>query len=405
MAVGACIYGVTAFADSTIGSGYDRFKGSLLHTTAQLEKDLDNYTIKAVMTLKENDKTLYQSTTTSKNDIVKQAVEEFETVQDSNGEVVYYHMYRDKEHMMSKSSLKKEYSVAETDKNVTHGEKFNFTSTVESRDAAKIVSVVDSVVGHMKDDIQVGEQSDNGKVYAVNWSEGQTPVMVNPLFPAYNIKQTIDFMGGASPGVPEIESDLYIKKFTGKAVENKSGLLEDVTGDVVVSGKDKNGKQHDLTLSVVVKLSDIGDTKLVKPDVVDENVKWHNSYVYMNKDNYVGKYKNDIIVDNKGKIGERTIEITSMSPDKVAGRYYETVNSGFEADLPSEYNFSFDFNPKETGYFFAYINSKGRQEYGQIVPHEGEMLLNLNIEIADKSSFFQNPPPHFNGQFTRVIEK
>jgi hypothetical protein len=45
----------------------------------------------------------------------------------------------------------------------------------------------------------------------------------------------------------EMESDVYVKKVSGTAVENKAGVLENVTGDVILSGKDKKGVEHDLT--------------------------------------------------------------------------------------------------------------------------------------------------------------
>ena len=118
----------------------------------------------------------------------------------------------------------------------------------------------------------------------------------------------------------EMESDIFVKKVSGTAVENQAGLLENVTGDVILSGKDKNGVQHDLTLNVVFKLSDIGTTKITKPDLTGANVeKVSHSGGFTSK--YVGTYKNNIVIEKDGefvKIGERILEITSVENGKVS---------------------------------------------------------------------------------------
>ena len=61
--IGACVFVSTAFADMVLGSGYDRLKSSAKTTAAQMEKGLNNYTIEALFTLKDNDQTLLQAST------------------------------------------------------------------------------------------------------------------------------------------------------------------------------------------------------------------------------------------------------------------------------------------------------------------------------------------------------
>ena len=64
-----------------------------------------------------------------------------------------------------------------------------------------------------------------------------------------------------------------MKKVVGSSVENKAGYLENVTGDITLSGKDKNGVQHDLNLNVILKLSEIGNTKIAMPDLTGAKVE------------------------------------------------------------------------------------------------------------------------------------
>ena len=195
----------------------------------------------------------------------------------------------------------------------------------------------------------------------------------------------------------EIESDIFVKKVTGTALESKAGLLESLTGDVVLTGKDKNGTQHELTLNVVFKLSDIGSTKVVMPDLTGANVEIvSRTGGFSSK--HVGTYRNNIIVEKDGKfvkIGERTLEILSVEKDKVTGKYSETVKPGYEADYGAKESFQFEYNPDNSKgmSFFTYTDAKGEQLNGRLdTSGSGKLFMEIAIEIMDSNSYRTQSP-------------
>jgi hypothetical protein len=409
--LGASLFISTAFADTLLGSGYDRLKGSAKNTAAQMEKGLNNYTIDALLTLKGNDQILFQTTTSKKIDTTKQASEETTVTQDSEGKSSSNYSYSDKKQSVWKNGVDNKYYVTEYPDDAARGSRSLFTNPFNEKGAPEIEKIVDAVVGGLKDYVQVEERPDGGKAYSGSLSEAQVPAVVNAVS-SYGIQQMIRDQSRMEKNakMTNIESDIFVKKVVGTAVENKAGILENVTGDILLSGKDKNGAQHDLTINVVVKLSGVGNTKIALPDLTGASVETVNQSGGLTS-KYVGTYKNNIIMEKDGKlvkIGERTFEITSVENGKVAGKYYETVKPGFEANYPDKYNFNFEYNPSSTKSLssFTYKNAKGEQENGQV--HEngpGKIYVDLNTEIINNNSYRSSNRPNFDGQFNRVFEE
>ncbi|RUT35835.1 hypothetical protein EJP77_02135 [Paenibacillus zeisoli] len=406
--LGACLFVSTAFADTLLGSGYDQLKGSAKNTASQMEKGLDSYTIEALYALKDNGQTLYEESNTNKFDAQKQASENTSVTQVSSGNTTTNYSYTDQKHSIWKNGTDDKYYVTEFPEDEVRGKMF--ASPFNAKGAPEIEKIVDALVGNLKDYVQAEERADGGRVYSGSLSEAQVPAVVNAVS-SFGIKQMINEQGRMQRDakMPEIESDIFVKKVVGTAAENKSGLLENVTGEVILSGKDKNGTQHDLTLNIVLKLSNIGNTKITMPDLTGANVEnVTDSGGFSSK--FVGKYKNNIITEKDGKfikIGERNLEITSMDKDKVTGKYHETVKPGFEAEYGDKYNFTFEYNPKRSNSMstFTYTNSKGEQENGQLYPGgSGKIYLELNIKMIDSNSYQSNNQQYYDGEFSRVFE-
>ncbi len=407
--VGACVFLSTAFADAMLGSGYDQLKGTAKLTAAQMEKGLNNYTVEALISLKDNGQSLFQVSNFSKIDTEKQATENTSTTQYSNGEARSNFSYLDKKYSVYKNETDNKYYVSEMPENIERGN--SFSNPFNEKGAPEVEKIVDAVVGNLKDYVQAEERPEGGKSYSGSLSEAQVPAVVNAVA-SFGIKQMINEQGrmGRNSNMPDIESDIYVKKVTGTALENKAGLLESLTGDVILTGKDKNGAQHDLSLSVIFKLSNIGSTKVAMPDLTGANVeRVSQNSGFSSK--YVGKYSNNVIKEKDGKfvkIGERTLEILSISEDKVTGKYYETAKPGFEAEFGAADSFQFEYNLKQNGNgmnFFKYTNAKGEQKNGQLhASGSGKLYLELDIEILDSNSFRSQSPDNFDREFSRVFE-
>ncbi|USB31623.1 hypothetical protein [Paenibacillus sp. YPG26] len=407
--LGACLFVSTAFADALLGSGYDQLKGSVKNTASQMEKGLDSYTIEVLYSLEDNGHTMFESSDSNKFDVQKQARENTSVTQGSSGITTTHYSYNDPKRSIWKNETEDKYYVTEFPEDDVRTNMFD--SPFNAKGAPEIEKIVDALVGNLKDYVQAEEGADGGRVYSGSLSEAQVPAVVNAVT-SFGIKKMINDQGRMQRDakMPEIESDIFVKKVVGTAAENKSGLLENVTGEVILSGKDKNGTQHDLTLNLVLKLSNIGNTKIAMPDLTGANVEnVTDSGGFSSK--FVGKYKNNIITEKDGKfikIGERTLEITSVEKDKVTGKYHETVKPGFEAEYGDKYNFTFEYNPKRSNSIstFTYNNAKGEQEHGNLFPSgSGKVYLDLNIKMNDSNSYQSNNQQYYDGEFSRVFEE
>ncbi|MBP1963812.1 hypothetical protein [Paenibacillus aceris] len=399
--IGACLFVSTAFADTLLGSGYDRLKGSAKNTATLMEKEMKNYTFETLYSLKDNDQTLLQVSSSNKMDTEKQMTEDNTVTKKANGETTSRYSYTDKKLSVNKSGTDSTYYLTEYPANVNRKGPAEFNNPFKEKGATEIEKIVDAVVGGLKDYVQVEEGTDGGKVYAGSLSEAQVPAILNAVS-SFGIKKMLN----DEPDFPEIESDIFVKKVVGSAVENKAGYLENVTGDITLSGKDKNGAQHDLTLNVIVKLSEIGNTKIAMPDLTSAKVE-KVSYSGGFSSKYVGTYKNNIVMEKDGKfvkVGERTVEITSVDNDKVKGKYSETIIPGFESEFPEKDAFDFEYDPAASS-TFTYKNAKGEQKNGTI--HQGssgKIYFEMNIEVLNENSYKSNSKPYYESEFNRIFE-
>ncbi|MBO8173145.1 MAG: hypothetical protein H0Z33_14795 [Bacillaceae bacterium] len=411
-AIGTSIFVSTAFADMALGSGYDRLKSAIKNTTAQMEQDLNNYTVESLITLKANDQTLYQRTEVGKYDHDKQAIERATTSQNLNGKMTSHYYYSDNKRSISKNGTDNKYFVSEFPERMDDRE--IFTDPFNEDGAPEMEKIIDALVGNLKDEVQVEEKPDGSRIYSGSLSEMQVPALINAVSSFYT-KQVIndEFRRVSNSNLPVIESDIFVKKISGTAVENKAGLLENLAGEVVMSGTDKSGVQHDITLSAVFKLSDIGNTRVSMPDLSGadvETVTVNHRSGFTSK--YIGTYKNNIVMEKNGefvKIGERTLEITRVENDKVTGRYYETIKPEYASEYPEPYNFTFEYEPDDSKpfSFFTYTNPQGEQEHGHLHPGRlGNVYLDLNLEMVDSHSYSSNIDQDyiFNGELDRVFE-
>ncbi|MDD9270838.1 hypothetical protein ACFPES_27645 [Paenibacillus sp. GCM10023248] len=398
--IGACLFVSTAFADTLLGSGYDRLKGSAKTTAAMMEKGLNNYTVEALYSLKDNGQVLMQASETQKMDTVNQLTET-NRVTTTDGITTTNYSYADAKLTVRKNGTDDKYYVSEHPANIKQRGPADFDNPFNEKGAPEIEKIVDAVVGNLKDYVQVEEGANGSKVYSGSLSEAQVPAIANAVS-SFGFKQMLN--DGQS--LPRIENDIFVKKVVGSALENNAGYLENVTGDIILSGKDANGVQHDLTLNVVMKLSDVGNTKIVTPDLTGANVE-KVSYSSGFSSKYVGTYKNNIIMEKDGKfvkIGERTIEITNVDGDKVTGKFTETVKPGYEKEYPDKDVFNFEYNLAASS-TFTYTDAKGEQKNGMIHPNgSGKIYFDMNLEVSNKDTYRSDSKPFYDGQFDRVFE-
>jgi hypothetical protein len=261
---------------------------------------------------------------------------------------------------------------------------------------------MDAVVGSLKDYVQVKENSDGSRQYSGSLNETQIPAIANAISAFLFKSEFRNRTGNNDQELNRIEKDIFIKSVTGEAKENKDGILESVTASIAVQGIDKYGETQELAVDAVMKLSDINNTIIVKPDLTGKEVQKYTENKFGGIDTkYVGNYKNDIIIEKDGKfvkIGERNLIIAHVEDNSIAGRYYEVVNPGYESYLSTKNDFTFDFNPNGNSSMFTYKNSSGQTETGHInVAGTSKLYFDLNVQYGAKPVIYDN-------MFTRVFE-
>ncbi|MDF2921753.1 MAG: hypothetical protein K0R57_667 [Paenibacillaceae bacterium] len=405
--LGATLFLSTAFADALIGSGYDQLKGSIKTTAAQMESGLSNYTMEAMYTMKDNGETIMQVSQRAKMDNAAKAMENTTVTQYAGEEPYQSYSYSDPTRSVWKNSQDDTYYVTEYAQGLKGREKPVFEDPFKEQGAAELEKIFDAVVGNLKDYVQVEERTDGGKSYSASLSEVQVPAVVNAVA-SFGIKQILADEGRSNREiqVPQFESDIYVKKVTGLASQLKDGLLENITGEVILSGKDKNGSVHDLSVSVTVRLTGAGETKIVLPDLTNANVSKVEQAAYGFSSKYVGTYKNDIILEKNNefiKAGERKLEITRVEQNSITGTYSETVKPGFEAEIREPVSFTFSKKAdqeQEHALSFTYTTPNGEQGTFQIFPN-GFAKLFLQM---DQNELFRDKQVFFDAEFIRIFE-
>lgn len=405
--LGLVMFVTTAFADIVSKTGYEQMKDSIKFTAENFSEKLDSFTTQATVTLKDNDKVLMTATNTEKYDNKKRATESTNSEEYSKGPKRINYSYRDKEGSIWKDSYNDTYYVSNYP---MQSDSKLFANPFKEDKFSDIEKIIDAFVGNLKDYVVVNEKSDGSKEFSGSLSEGQIPSLVNAVS-SFAYKQTFTGMRYDSSNdvsIPQLTSDLYIKDVKGKMVVNKDGIAESFFASGILSGKDKDGVFHDLTLEVLMKTLDINSTTITKPNLDGKKVEKQDNRM-PSEDNFiseklVGKYKNNIIIEKDGKyvkIGERIVEITSAADKHVKGRYYEEYKNEYADYGKEKLDLTFDsvstnFNSAE----FKYTNSTGIEQNGHI--YFDMSGGGLNFDIPEKSG---KPNTMYDSSFSMAFDE
>jgi len=411
-AAGACLFVSTAFADMLLGSGYDRLKSAVKTTAAQMESGLESYTSEGLFTLEVDGQTVRHTTETMKVDTVRRAKETVTVHREADGTVRQNYSYQDPDMYVWKAPNSDVYYVSEHLAEDFRKNWKPFDNPFDDENAGDIERIVDALVGGLKDHVQAAARADGGVEYSGRLSAVQVPPLVNAVT-SFLVKQWLSdsYHRMEQSVLPRIVRDIHVHSVTGTAVENGAGFLESLTGEVALAGKDEAGVQHEIALRLVYRLSSVGSTAVTAPDLTDaarvEKGEYRSAFAITGT--HAGVYRNDIVLDRSNalvKIGERTLEITSVEGGLVKGRFRETVFPGFEQEYPTPYEFEFELvqDPNSHWNFFTYtVNGETRR--GQLHPGSaGRMYVDLDIRVTGDNSYSVTPRDNWQGDFYRVFE-
>lgn len=367
--IGVLMFSVPTFADMASKSGYDKFKDSIKVTADGLLDNADNYTSEISVSVKDNDKVVASSSTISKIDNEKDAIATDETTFEKGVEKKKYN-YRDTKLAISLGE-DNIYHISEYEfpvgYNASPGNPFN------DKNATDVEKIIDAAVAGLKDNVTATVNADGSKAFSGSISENQVPALINTVS-SYFFKT--QFVGNSyrsnQTGLPELTNDIYIKNVEGKASANKDGILENVFVVGTLSGKEKDGTNHDLTVEILIDVSDVNKTVVSQPDLTDKKVEKNvvqNRPLVTDASMYVGSYKNDIVIRENGKfvkIGERNVVIAHGDSKSIEGRYYDEYLGDYGKNkTPVSFTFSANIQEANKGAAeFTYTNSEGKTDTG-----------------------------------------
>lgn len=395
--LGLLLIASTALADMTNKSGYEQLKDAVKGTAESCSTGLTSFTLDTSFVIKDNGSILSSENSLSKYDRQNGTREESNNSQRMNGSSYNYYSYSDKTTDIRKGSEDDTYYVTEyTDEK----DPVRFDNPFKEDEAADVERIIDALVGSLRDHVSVKENTDGSKEVYGSLNEVQIPALINALA-SFQTKQ--EFSNQRDSQNPRLTQDIYVKGIGGSAQINADGLLESILGTATLSGKDEQGTVHEITVDILVKLSDINTTKIPKPDLTGKKVVKQEGKVHAsprgpgisNPEKYIGSYKNDILIEKDGKfvkIGERHLQITQLNSTSVAGNYSEEYRQGYEKYAANKLEFSFSgkFNENSRDASIEFSEGANSPQKGNIYIDDYSAKINLHLNRPSESLQFDS---------------
>jgi len=270
--------GFSALASTT---GYDAYKSALKNTKAA-----SNVSVQAAASLQDNGNVLADLTSNLKvnlsNETASGTVDM--TANSSKQSLAFF---KQNNQTVLKPSASDVYYVKQEGKG-RHQHDDN-ESKDEAQTSQQIETVIDALVGNLKDYVNVDSQADGSKQISVQLDNTQIPTVVNAIAPIAIKEATKKENDGEKQddtqapalfqkdllknAAPQLSQDIKIEKVSIKASVNASNYIEHQEADLTVSGKDDNGASHQVTLHVQADLSDFNNTTPESIDLTGKNVQ------------------------------------------------------------------------------------------------------------------------------------
>lgn len=260
----------TAYVNASQLSGYETFKAAIKDT-----KNLKNETANLKVSVSDNGSSLVDLTSNVKLNVNSNAMSSNTTIKSGNSAQSFSSYMQDGK-SITKSSSSNQYLVFEN-KHMNLS-KVNKTENPEIQKSMEIV--IDTLVGSMKDKITTTENSDGSKGITASIGENDVTPLANALASMalimgnegtkYNDKADVDSIKNM---IPKLVSDIKIESINSTGDISKDDVITDGSAKILVSGKDAQGKQHEITIDVSMNLSNINGTTPDKIDLTGKQVK------------------------------------------------------------------------------------------------------------------------------------
>lgn len=265
--------GVNAFAST---SGYDAYKSALKNT-----RTIQNVAVQASASLQDNGTALASAAGNFKISLNTQTASGSADVK-VNGATQSVNFYKLKDQTVLKSSSNDTYYVEQEHDKQKNKNNNNAKETLDPQIPQQVETVIDALVGNLKDYVAVDAKTDGSKEVTADLDNSQIPTVVNAIAPlvikhASNQEhngEKKDEHANVLPfnrdvlqaSTPQLTQDIKIEKVSFKANINTSNYIEHQEADITISGKDASGTAHQVTVHLQANLSGYNTTI---PDTID----------------------------------------------------------------------------------------------------------------------------------------
>lgn len=280
LAIGGSLLFGAVFANASQLSGYETYKNAVKDT-----KNLQNETIDLKASISDNGSSLVNVSSNIKLNESSNAMSNVTTVKSGNTTQTRNSYEQDGKNI-TKSSNSDQYLVREDGHKDSNAIKDAQNPIVEK----SMEVIVDTVVGSMQSNVSTNDNTDGTKTFNINIAENNVTPLVNALtslaFTAENHRGSYQNndnndksnMKDLKDVIPQLQSDIKIVSVSSTGKINNDDIITSQTANIVVSGKDAQGTQHELTFSIDLNLSNINSTTPDKIDLTGKQVKTMTSH-------------------------------------------------------------------------------------------------------------------------------
>lgn len=256
----------SVYSISANTSGYDLYKSALKQT-----HHANSATLSMNMNVEDNKESIFSADTTFKSDTVH-GVSTISSHMANETEKSHMNMYKqDGNWYVMKEGVDTVYKM-DTTKNPHH------KNTAELQD--DVENLIDVMTKNLQQQITVTEQKDGNHLVELDLTGKEIPLTAN-AFSTLMIKhavmiqdnnETKDSNFHIQPTIPELDHDITFKQIKLTAEVTDKNYIEKQTMRAVVTGKDKQGKAHELALNITMNVSDYNQTTVAPVDIPADKV-------------------------------------------------------------------------------------------------------------------------------------
>lgn len=263
---GAILLG-SVYSISANTSGYELYKSALKQTHQG-----DSATMAMSFNLEDNEKSLFSMNSLYKADM-EQGVSSVSTDMANEEASSTMNMYKQDGAWFVKKEGTDVFYKMEATKN-PHSEK-----SLELQD--DVENLIDVLTKNLQQQITVDEAKNGGKTVELDLAGKEIPLAANALS-TLMIKHSVMLQDRADqpesdfhlqPTMPELDHDITVKQINVTADITKENRIEQQTVKAIVTGKDKQGKAHELVLNIKLNVKDYNQTSVAPIEIPADKVE------------------------------------------------------------------------------------------------------------------------------------